>query len=59
MVQHLAQAPIPPAEVSPLLLSDRLIALAQAADGAGYTGMAEQLVTLAYAVLDEPPKTAH
>lgn len=45
--------------VSPLFLSDRLIALAQAADGAGYTHAAEQLVTLAYSVLDEAPVAPH
>jgi hypothetical protein len=45
--------------VSPLVLSDRLIALAQAADGAGYTHAAEMLVTLAYSVLDEVPITQH
>lgn len=44
---------------SPLLLSDRLIALAQAADDAGYSDAAERLVTLAFAVLDEAPHTAH
>jgi len=37
------------------MLSDRLIALAQAADVAGYSGAAEQLVTLAFSVLDAPP----
>jgi hypothetical protein len=41
---------------SPLMLSDQLIALAQAADVAGYTGTAEQLVTLAFSVLDVQPE---
>jgi hypothetical protein len=45
--------------ISPLLLSDRLITLAEAADGAGYTAAAEQLVTLAYAMLDERPHLSH
>ncbi len=46
-------APIDHAIVfSPLMLSDQLISLAQAADVAGYTGTAEQLVTLAFSVLD-------
>ncbi len=40
---------------SPLMLSDRLITLAQAADAAGYTGAAEKLVTLAFSVLDGGP----
>ncbi len=42
--------------VSPLVLSDRVIALAQDADRAGYTGTAEQLVCLACAVFDEAPQ---
>ena len=41
--------------VSPLVLSDRLIALARDADRAGYTGTAEQLVGLACSVFDEAP----
>ena len=45
--------------VSPLVLSDRLIALAQDADRAGYTGTAEQLISLAYSVLDEAPQPPH
>ncbi len=44
-----------PVVFSPLVLSDRLIALAQAADGAGYAETAERLVTLAFAVLDQAP----
>jgi hypothetical protein len=43
---------VPQAVFSPLMLSDRLIALAQAADGAGFSGTAEQLVSLAFSVLD-------
>jgi hypothetical protein len=45
--------------VSPLVLSDRLIALAEDADRAGYTGTAEQLLRLACAVLDEAPQPQH
>jgi hypothetical protein len=45
--------------VSPLILSDRLIALAKDADRAGFTGTAEQLVTLACTVFDEAPRVAH
>jgi hypothetical protein len=40
--------------VSALVLSDRLITLAQAADSAGMRGTATRLVRLAHAVLDEP-----
>lgn len=45
--------------VSPLVLSDRLIALAEDADRAGYTGTAEQLVCLACTVFDEAPRPRH
>jgi hypothetical protein len=44
---------------SELILSDRLIALAEDADRAGYTETAEQLLTLACSVFDEAPKRAH
>jgi hypothetical protein len=40
-------------------LSDRLIALAEDADRAGYTTTAEQLVTLACTVFDEAAKKLH
>jgi len=46
---QLAEAP-----VSPLLLSDHLITLAERADRAGYQMAARRLVTLAHQVLDEP-----
>ena len=48
-----------PAPVSPLVLSDRLIALAQAADRAGFTDTAGKLVHLACSVLDEAPQPSH
>ncbi len=47
----------PPA-VSPLMLADRLISLAQDADRAGYLDSASQLVGLAFAVFDERPRSA-
>ncbi len=55
---HQLSVPVLPLRgtVSPLVLSDRLIALAQDADRAGYTGTAEQLVCLACAVFDEAPQ---
>lgn len=40
--------------VSPLMLADRLLTLAQDADRAGYLDAASQLVVLAFSVLDEP-----
>ncbi len=43
------------AQVSPLVLADRLISLAQDADRAGYSASASQLISLAYAVFDELP----
>jgi hypothetical protein len=48
-----------PAVSSPLMLSDRLIALAQDADRAGFAGTADRLVRLAYAVFDEPARPSH
>jgi hypothetical protein len=42
------------APFSPLVLSDRLLTLAQDADLAGYRGTAEHLLTLASKVLDKP-----
>lgn len=47
------------AAVSELILSDRLIALAQDADRAGFTDTAERLVNLACTVFDEEPKRPH
>jgi len=47
------------AAVSELVLSDRLIALAQDADRAGYTDTAEHLLTLACSVFDEAAKRPH
>ena len=45
--------------VSELILSDRLIALAEDADRAGFTDTAERLVTLACSVFDEAPRKPH
>lgn len=55
-------AVMPPAAptVSPLMLADRLISLAQDADRAGYVSAASRLIGLAYAVFDEKPQlTTH
>lgn len=54
-------APVMPwrGAVSPLVLSDRLIALARDADRAGYLATAERLVSLACSVFDEAPKSQH
>ncbi len=45
-----------PTPVSPLMLADRLISLAQDADRAGYSESATRLLGLAYAVFDEQPR---
>jgi hypothetical protein len=53
-------AEVPPKMIfSELVLSDRLIALAEEADHAGYTDTAERLVTMACNVFDEAPKKPH
>jgi len=49
----------PKPAVSELMLSDRLIALAEDADRAGFTDTAEHLVTLACSVFDEAPRKPH
>ena len=41
--------------ISPLLLSDQLITLAEQANQAGYAQAARRLVDLAYEMLDEKP----
>ena len=41
--------------VSPLMLADRLLSLAQDADRAGFFKPAARLLKLAYAVCDEKP----
>lgn len=48
-----------PTTVSPLMLADRLITLAQDADRAGYSRSATSLLDLAYAVFDEAPAHRH
>ena len=47
---------VKPTPVSPLMLADRLITLAQDADRAGYAESATRLLGLAYAVFDEQPR---
>ena len=50
---HQIPANLMHAPLSPLVLSDQLITLAQAADNAGLRDTATRLVDLAYAVFDE------
>ena len=59
MMNSAATLATSPASVSELILSDRLIALAQDADRAGFTDTAERLVNLACTVFDEAPKKPH
>jgi len=47
------------ADYSELVLSDRLLTLAEDADRAGYTGTAEMLLNLACSVFDEASKKPH
>jgi len=56
MLDHQPTVPTP---ISPLVLADRLIRLAQDADRAGFADSANRLVGLAYAVLDEQPHPPH
>jgi len=56
---QLSQAGVAPASVtSPLVLSDRLLTLAEDADRAGFQITADRLVRLAYRVFDETKKLA-
>ena len=48
----ISAVPSKPIPVSPLMLADRLLTLAQDADRAGYAGAASHLVTAMYNVLD-------
>jgi hypothetical protein len=50
---------IPKPSFSELVLSDRLIALAEDAGRAGFIDTAERLITLACTVFDEAPKVHH
>lgn len=50
----LIELTVPAVQTSPLVLSDRMIRLAQEADRAGLTVTARKLVRLACKVLDEP-----
>jgi hypothetical protein len=57
---HATHAPTAPKRpCSELILSDRLIALAEDADRAGYKDTAECLVTLACSVFDEASRKPH
>lgn len=55
-VPSLPRLPIP---ISPLLLADRLLTLAQDADRAGYAAAASHMVTAMYAVLDNRQPAGH
>ncbi len=54
-MSNLETATRTPTPISPLVLADRLITLAQDADRAGYRASATRLLGLAYAVFDEQP----
>ena len=59
MIRALNTAPPHTPDLSELVLSDRLIALAEDADRAGYIDTAEMLLSLACSVLDEAPRKPH
>lgn len=48
----------PAATVSPLVLADRLLTLAQDADRAGYAETASHLVQVMFSVLETPSRRA-
>ncbi len=48
----------PAATVSPLVLADRLLTLAQDADRAGYAETASHLVQVMFSVLEAPSRRA-
>jgi len=50
------EPPFPP--TSPLILSDRLLSLAEAAERAGFAHTADDLVRLAHRVFDEQRRDA-
>jgi len=53
-LSHIASSTTAAPPVSPLMLSDHLLRLAEEADSAGLRGTAEYLLDLASEVLDEP-----
>lgn len=53
-LSHVAPSKTATPPVSPLMLSDHLLRLAEEADSAGLRGTAEYLLDLASEVLDEP-----
>lgn len=59
LTSDLALESAPKPAVSELILSDRLISLAEDADRAGYTHTAERLLTLACSVFDEAAEKPH
>ena len=58
MALHLFDVPDLTPNVSPLTISDRLIALAQDADRAGFVRAASRIIDLALSVLDHEQRAA-
>lgn len=58
MALTLSDPCLPAKTMSPLVLSDRLLTLAQEADRAGLQEAASELVVLAHTVLDAPASVA-
>ena len=59
MIREMNTAPPHTPDLSELVPSDRLIALAKDADRAGYIDTAEMLLSLACSVFDEAPRKPH
>jgi len=59
MMRVISTAPSRRLDASELVLSDRLITLAEDADRAGYIDTAEMLLNLACSVFDEAPRKPH
>lgn len=55
---HLSPSDLASAQISPLMLADRLLTLAKDAELSGLHRPAERLLRLAYAVYDEKPGRA-
>jgi len=58
MIQFSHAEAVPHVATSPLVLSDRLLTLAEDADRAGFQVTAERLVHLAHGVFDEVKRPA-
>ena len=56
---HRSETALTSPQISPLILADRLISMAQDADRAGFRETATRLLSLIDAVFDEAPQRSH